>query len=56
MNNMNVSYFINFIFCLFIYLASRNGNLDTVKLLIQKGANINEKAKYGSTALILGKQ
>ena len=42
--------------CLFIYIASANGHLDTVKLLIEKGSNIDEKDKNGDTALIRGKQ
>ena len=42
--------------CLFIYIASSYGHLDTVKLLIEKGADINEKTNGGWTALIWGKQ
>ena len=41
---------------LFIYIASENGSLVTVKLLIEKEADMNEKNKDGYTALILGKQ
>ena len=36
--------------CLFIYIASQNGHLDTVKYLIQNGANINEKNNSGDLA------
>ena len=39
----------------FIYIASENGHLETVKLLIEKGANINDQKNKGDTALILGK-
>ena len=42
--------------CLFIFIASQHGHLDTVKLLIEKGANINEKDKDGKTALYWGKR
>ena len=40
-----------------IYLceASWYGHLNTVKLLLDEGANINEKNNYGNTALISGK-
>ena len=41
---------------LFVYIASHFGLLETVKVLLEKGANINEKNNYGYTALILGKQ
>ena len=41
---------------LFIYVASENGHLDTVKYLIENRAYINEKDRNGKTALIWGKQ
>ena len=52
MNRYDGSMFIY----LFIYIASRWGHLDTVRLLIEKGANVNEKDTSGNTALILGRQ
>ena len=32
-------------------LASEGGHLDIVKLLIEKGADVNKEDRYGSTAL-----
>ena len=45
-----------FIYLYFIYIASQNGQLETVKLLIEKGANINDHKNDGDTALMRGKQ
>ena len=36
-----------------LILASREGRLDEVKVLLEAGANVNAKEKYGITALIL---
>ena len=33
--------------------ASQGGHIDIVKLLIESGANMNIKDKYGETALII---
>ena len=36
--------------------ASRAGHFDMVKLLINNGANVNVRNKYGSSPLSFGKQ
>jgi ankyrin repeat protein len=33
--------------------ASTNGHVDVVKLLLEKGANVESKDKYGRTPLLL---
>jgi ankyrin repeat protein len=39
---------------LFLFIASYNGQIEVVKELLNRGANIEEKDNYGNTPLIEG--
>ena len=45
---------IYFIFIIF-KIASYLGHFEVVKYLIEQGANVNDRDKYGQTALMEGK-